>query len=77
MRNIQQALEAVAQAHGICVEEVVVEIENAIAAASQENQQDPHIQAMWKAIPSAGLRPTAEEFLRYILTAMEQDSVFP
>lgn len=77
MGNIQQALEAVAQTHGICVEEVIAEIENTIEAAMQENQQDPHMQAMWKAIPSAGSRPTAEELIRYILTTMEQDSVFP
>ncbi len=70
IRRATNALNEVARNHGITLDEVRKEIDDAIAEA--RSCPDPIVQAKWKEIPCAGEVPTAEEVMVYVLEKMGQ-----
>ena len=62
-----KALKAVAKKHGVSVEEVRWEIEQAISAA-KESQEEKAVR-FWSAVPHKGERPTPEEVIAYLIEA--------
>lgn len=62
--DAKRAIEMVAEQKGVSAEQVIREIESAIAGAMQNS--DPLIRARWALIPCSGDRPTAYELVSYI-----------
>jgi len=63
MKNFKTILKAVAQKNNTTTENVLREMEVAIAIGM--NDPDPEVQAKWRQIPCKGNRPTPEDVIMY------------
>ena len=63
MKDFKTILKAVAQKNNTTTEDVLREMEAAIAIGM--NDPDPEIQAKWRQIPRKGDCPTPEEVIMY------------
>ena len=63
MKDFKTILKAVAQKNNTTTEDVLREMEVAIAMGM--NDPDPEVQEKWQQIPHKGDRPTPEEVIMY------------
>ncbi len=69
--QIQRALRAVAQAHGMTSRQVRRNIEQMLAES--RDCADPSARAAWASVPRAAEVPTLEEVLRHLASRIPKD----
>lgn len=70
-KRAQKAIEIVAKRHGVPVEEVRAQIEDAMTEARKNTQNGPAAQKHWQSIPCSNGVMTPEDLIAYIANTVE------